>query len=178
MAQQFRLVLKSGPDNIRKFDEDASESFKRGELVKLTGATTGCDVVAATGSISTGILGVAAKKGQNVATPTEKAEVYVVTPEQTWELHVNANKAPNANYTLGEAYKVLQITNTSFTMTREAETVSTTVNVRGPVLITTTAATASQGLVIIGWDDATKAKKGQKVLVRFAPDGCQTLKGR
>jgi len=179
MAQQFRLVLKSGPDNIRKFTEDADESFKRGELVKLTGTTTGCDVVAITGTPSTGLLGVAAKNGQNTTTPPEKAEVYVVTPEQVWELHATDGKKPNTAYTLGEAYKVDQLTSATFTVTREAETASTTVSMRGPVLVTGTATTASQGLVLIGYaDEATKGKKGQKVLVRFAPDACQTLKGR
>jgi len=171
MAQKFRLVLKSGPDNLTKYTEDGTESFKRGELVKLTGTGTGVDVVAATGALSTGILGVAAKDGQNTTTPSEKAEVYVVTPEQVWELHVNANKKPNTAFTLGDAYQVKHTANTSFTITREAETASTTVSMRGPVLCTTVAATASQGLVMVGWgDEATKGKKGQKVLVRFAPD--------
>jgi len=63
-------------------------------------------------------------------------------------------------------------------MTREAETASTTVNMRGPVVVTT-AATARGGVVIIGYaDEATRTKKGQKVLVRFGVDALQTQIGR
>lgn len=171
MAQQFRLVLKSGPDNIRKFPEGGTQTFKRGELVKLSGTKTAVTVTVVTtnASISDGILGVAAKKGQNTTTPPDKAEVYVVTPEQVWELHAAANKKPNTNYTLGHNYKVLQVPNTSFTMTREVEAASTTVSMRGPVLGTTDA-TNTKGLVLVGYNDATKGKKGQKVLVRFTDD--------
>ena len=166
MAQQFRLVLKSGPDNITPYKEDATQSFKRGELIKITDNT---EVGAATGnSIEDGILGIAAKDGQNTATPPNKAEIYVITPEQVWELHVAKGVAPTA-YALGANYEINQTTESSYTITREAETTSATVSIRGPVLAAVTkTATANQGVILIGYSsDATKAKKGQKVLIRF-----------
>lgn len=175
MAQQFRLELKSGPDNIRKFTENASESFKRGEMVKCTGTGTAADITHVTASVSAGILGVAAKNGVNTTTPTRnEAEVYVVSPEQVWELHVESNTKPNTAYTIGANYKVDQVTSTNFTITREAETASTTVSMRGPVL-RTTAASADHGLVLLGFSsEATRGKKGQKVLVKFADEATVT----
>lgn len=178
MAQQFRLVLKSGPDNIRKFQEKGTQAFKRGEIVKLVGTGTTALLSTATGDTSADILGVAARDGQNTTTPPEKAEVYVVTPDQVWELHVDDGKIPRTNYSLGDAYEMKQLTSATYTLTREAETASTTVSMRGPVLLTTTA-TARAGLVIVGYaDDATKTKKGQKVLVRFGVDALQASLGR
>lgn len=178
MAQQFRLVLKSGPDNIKKYQEKGTQDFKRGEMVKLVGTGTTALLTTATGSLSTGILGVAAKDGQNTTTPAEKAEVYIVTPEQVWELHVDDGKLPRTDYSLGDAYKVKQITNATYTITREAEAASTTISMRGPVIITT-AATARGGLIILGYaDGVAKSKKGQKVLVRFGVDACESHTGR
>lgn len=180
MAQQFRLELKEGPDNIKKFTENASQTFKRGEMIKATGTGTAADVTHITASVSASILGVAAKNGVNNATPAaNEAEVYVVSPEQLWAVHVESNKKPNTAFTLGANYKIDQLTATNFTITREAETASTTVSMRGPVLRTTAATTASQGVVLVDYaDEATKGKKGQKVIVRFAPDCCQSYKGR
>ena len=179
MVQQFRLVLKSGPDNIRKFTEDESETFKRGEMVKVSGTGTAGDILAATGEISDGILGVAAVKGHNRTTKVrQEGEVYVISPEQLWEIHVSSDKKPNTAYSLGANYDVAQVTSTNFTITREAETASTTVSMRGPVLRTTAANTASQGLVLVGYaDEATRGKKGQKLIVRFAPAACISLVG-
>jgi len=168
MAQQFRLELKSGPDKIRPYKEDASQVFKRGELIKVTDTT---EVGALTGnSVATGVLGVAAADGQSSATPLNKAQVYVVTPEQTWEIHAASGVKPTA-YSIGGNYKVKmkQTAVTNFAITREAETSSTTVSIRGPILAATTkVGSTSQGVVVIGYsDDATKDKKGQKLLVRF-----------
>lgn len=179
MTQYFKLALKSGPDNIRYFQEKGTQAWRRGELVNIAGTGTTALVSTATGSASTGWLGVAAKKGQNTTTPSEKAEIYVVTPDQVWELHVDDGKIPRTNYSLGDAYKTKLLTSATYTMTRAAETASTTVNMRGPVLTTTTATGANSGLIIVGYaDDATKTKKGQKVLVRFGPAACQSLAGR
>lgn len=178
MAQQFRLVLKSGSDNIRRFQEASAQGFKRGELVKLAGTGTTALLATMSGSLSTDILGVAAKDGQDTTTPAEMAEVYVVTPEQVWELHVDDGKIPRTNYSLGDAYKISQLTSANYTITREDETASATVAMRGPVLKTGTA-TARGGLVLVGYSsDATKAKKGQKVLVRFGVDALQASIGR
>lgn len=166
--KQFRLILKSGPDHLRRFTENASESFKRGDIVKMTGSGATADVTKITAEVETGILGVAAIDGQNVAAPPNDANVYVIAPDQVWELHVQTNKKPNTAYTIGANYKVDWISSTNYTITRDAETASTTISVVGPILETTTA-TAGTGLVLLGYsDDATKAKKGQKVLVRFA----------
>lgn len=172
--KQFRLTLKSGPDNIRRFTENATESFKRGELVKCTGTGTAADITKVTGTQSAGILGVAAIDGQNTATPADDANVYVISPEQVWELHVESNKKPNTAFTIGANYKVKYASSTNFTITREAETASTTISIKGPVL-KTTAASADHGLVLLGFsDDATKGKKGQKVLVKFADEATVT----
>ena len=174
MAQQFKLVLKSGPDNLRLFPEKTSTAtYKRGELVRITGTAAVAGVTAAqTGSQSAGILGVAAKDAQGTTTPTEKAEVYVVTPEQVWELHAISGKKPSTCYVLSDAYKWKHTSDASFTITREHETASATISMRGPVVGTTVAGTANQGLIVVGYsDDATKGKKGQKVLVRFTAEG-------
>lgn len=175
MAQQFRLQLKSGTDHIRKFTENATETFKRGEMVKCTGTASAADIAHITASVSAGILGIAAKDGVNAATPPRhEAEVYVVSPEQTWELHVESNTKPNTAYTIGANYKVDQVTSTNFTITRENETASTTVSMRGPVL-RTTAASGDHGLVLLGFhSEATRGKKGQKVIVKFADEATVT----
>lgn len=167
-VHQFRLVLKSGPDKIRGYKEDAAQSFKRGELIKPTDTT---EIGAFTGStVDTAILGVAAKDGQNTTTPSEKAEIYVISPEQVWELHVASGTKPTA-YTIGHNYQInmTPTSNTAFVITREKETASASITVRGPVLNTsTTGAGTHEGVVIVGYSsDATKDKKGQKVLVRF-----------
>ena len=179
MVQQFRLVLKSGPDNIRKFTEDESETFKRGEMVKASGTATAGDILAVGADVETDILGVAAVDGHNRTTKVrQEGEVYVVSPEQLWEIHVSTNTKPNTAYTLQANYDVAHVTSTNFTITREDETASTTISMRGPVLRTTAAGTASAGLVLVGYaDEATKGKKGQKVIVRFAPGACQSLHG-
>ena len=162
MAQQFRLQLKSGPDNLKPYKEDASQSFKRGEVLKVTDTT---EVAACTGSFDSGILGVAAADGQNTTTPSDKAQVYVISLDQVWALHVNSAKKPTS-YSIGANYKIKQTSNASFTITRENEASSTTVSMRGPVLLTS-AATANEGAVVVGYIEGTKAKKGQQILVRF-----------
>ena len=180
MVQQFRLVLKSGPDNLRKYTEDENMTFKRGEMVTLTGTAPADDIEVVGADAEDAILGVAAADGHNRDTKVrQEAEVYVVSPEQLWEIHVDTDETPDTSYTLGANYDVSQTVVTNFIITRENETATTTISMRGPVLRTTAATTDGQGLVLVGYaDEATKNKKGQKVIVRFGPGACQTYKGR
>ena len=166
--RRFRLDLKSGKDNIREFPEKASQAFKRGQLLKVSGSTPGSAALATTTTtaIASGILGVAAKDGQNSATPANEVPVYVVTPEQVWELHVKSGKKPTSAYTIGANYKIALTSTASFVMTPEDKSSTTKVSVAGPVL--STATSAAKGAVLVGY--RAGGKKGSKVLVRFAPD--------
>lgn len=165
--RRFRLELKSGKDNIREFPEKASQTFKRGQLLKISGSTPGsAALLSATGGVSTAVLGVAAKDGQNAATPSDNVPVYVVTPEQVWELHAKSGKKPTTAYTIGKNYKIALTSTASFVMTPEDKSSTTKVSVAGPVL-STSSASAGQGVVLVGY--RAGGKKGSKVLVRFAP---------
>jgi len=164
--RRFRLDLKTGKDNIREFPEKASQAFKRGQLLKVSGSTPGsAALLSATGGVSTGVLGVAAKDGQNSATPANDVPVYVVTPEQVWELHAKSGKKPTSAYTIGANYKIALTSTANFVMTPEDKSSTTKVSVAGPVLSTSTV-TAGKGAVLVGY--RAGGKKGSKVLVRFA----------
>lgn len=161
--KQFTLTQISGPTNIRKFTEKATQSYAIGEAVY---ESTGIKKL--TGTVSTGIMGVAVRKGANVATPPAmNARVSVITPDQVWELHIVSNKKPTSLVMFGN-YKLKYTSNASFAITRLDATASTTISVKGPVIVTTVAGTADQGLVVVGFSDSLGTKKGQKVLVRFA----------
>lgn len=165
--RQFRAELVSGPPNIRRFTQKTGQSYAVGDLVKESSG-----ICAVTGTVSTGIHGVAVKAGGSAtASLTNLARVSVITPEQVWKLHMTAGKKPSS-CTVLNAYKLKITSNASFTITRLNEATSTTVSVKGPVVGTTVAATANQGVIVMGYADGLGAKKGQCVLVRFAAEAC------
>ena len=174
-ARYVGLKLVSGPPNIRNFIKYTTTTLNRGQLVKITGTPGKLRKViqAATTPQSSLILGVAAKKvAQNTATAT--VPVHVITPEQVWELHAQKGKKPES-YKYGENYKLGYISTADYTISPVKGTGTAKPSLKGTYL-STSGASAQQGAVFIAARD-DKAKKGSKVLVRFADEATWT-KGR
>lgn len=176
MAKRYvGLTLVSGPSNIRNFIKYTTTTLNRGQLVKITGTPGKLRkvITAATTPKSSLILGVAAKKvAQSTATAT--VPVHVITPEQVWELHAQKAKKPTS-YKYGENYKLGWVSTADFTLSPVKGTGTAKPSIKGTYL-NTGAASAQQGAVFVGARDNV-AKKGSKVLVRFADEATWT-KGR
>ena len=99
-APRFELV--QGPCNLEDFKEGATQTFKRGDILKLSSNT----VVLATGTgISADMLGVAGKDA--TGTTNTAIPVYVFSPEQVWMAYPNTAKKPTS-FSLGVDYKIKQ----------------------------------------------------------------------
>ena len=161
---QFRAELNSGPTNLRKVTEKASQTYVIGDVLKYSSGAA--QALTTTTGKNTPFLGVAAKKGQNLATPVDKSDVYIFSPEQVWEIHAKAGKKPSS-YTINTNYKLLLTSNASFTITPLNGTATTKISVKGPV-VSTGAGGSGAGVVVVGWSSMGYNKKGQTLLVRFA----------
>jgi hypothetical protein len=97
-----RFSLVSGPENLRIFDEKASQTFKRGDILVLSSN----QVKLATGTgISADMLGVAAADASG--TTAADIPVYVFSSEQVWRALPNTAKKPTS-FSLGVDYKIKQ----------------------------------------------------------------------
>jgi hypothetical protein len=97
-----KFQLFRGKPNLQDFKEGATQSFNRGDIVKLSSNL----VVIATGTgLGNVILGVAAADASG--TTSAKIPVYVVTPEQEWRAFPKSTKKPTS-FSLGVDYKIKQ----------------------------------------------------------------------
>ncbi len=168
MAKRYiGLTLVSGPPNVRGFEPNTNATIEAGQLVKLTGTPGKITTILGTGNTktSTGFLGVAGKKTSSASSGASKIPVYIITPEQVWDLHVLNNKNPSS-LKWGENYKLKWVSTTAFTLSPVKGSGTATPSLKGTVL-STSAATAEQGAILVAARD-NEAKKGSKVLVRFA----------
>jgi hypothetical protein len=160
---QYRAELVSGPDNLSRVKEKASQSY----VLKYSSGA--CQALTTTTAIDSPYLGVAARDGQNTATASmddKYTRVYVFSSEQVWRIHAKTAKKPSS-YAINSNYGLLLTSNASFAITPIGAATSTTVSVKGPV-VDTAAAGTGVGVVVVGWDSAGYNKKGQCLLVRFA----------
>jgi hypothetical protein len=93
----------SGPENIRLLGEKASQTFKRGDILKMSGSLV--QLATATG-ISANMAGVAAADASG--TTSADVPVYMFSAEQVWRAFVNTAVVPTASFTVGVDYKVKQ----------------------------------------------------------------------
>ena len=97
-----KFQLFRGKPNLQDFKEGATQTFNRGDIVKLSSNL----VVIATGTgLGNVILGVAAADASG--TTSAKIPVYVVTPEQEWRAFPKSTKKPTS-FSLGVDYCIKQ----------------------------------------------------------------------
>jgi hypothetical protein len=148
-----RFQLYRGKPNLQDFKEGATQTFNRGDIVKLSSNL----VVIATGTgLGNVILGVAAADASG--TTSAKIPVYVVTPEQEWRAFPKSTKKPTS-FSLGVDYKIKQAS-------AGAAEVSTSTNAAADVVVVAHA---------LKNNDGTTA--GDPMLVRFDVASCVMIEG-
>ena len=167
---KFGFVLRDGPPNIERFPEAASQGFIKGDPVSIaTGALTQFTTpysTAATSSIETGILGIAAADASG--TTGAYCPVYVISPAQQWEAHCKRGVKPStkATYYEGVNCKLNYHVNTAYTLSDgNGNTNKTAV---AAWFVDSTAASAGGGVVIMRYRRGEEGTKGGRMLVRFA----------
>jgi hypothetical protein len=119
---KFGFVLKSGNPNIRFYPEQSTtQVFNKGSLVKMNAAGTISDITTESDStksttIESGAWGIAAEGKSGV--DGTLIPVYVITPEQEWEVHAEKAKKPNTDgaLDLGNAVKLAYSASTAYTL--------------------------------------------------------------
>lgn len=173
---KFGFVLKSGNPNTRIYlEESTTQTFNKGSLVKLSGSGTVSDMTTEldTGSttvVESGCFGIAGKAKTGVA--SSEIPVYVITPEQEWEVHTDRAKKPSTGtlYDLGDAVKLKYSATTSYTLSDgDGNTITTDV---GAWYAADSAATSTKGAIIVGHRRGEEGTLGGRVIVRFTPLMC------
>jgi hypothetical protein len=157
---KFGFVLKSGNPNVRNYPEQSTtQTFNKGSLVKLNAAGTVSDMTTESDSTSTvtvesGCFGIAGKDATGVA--NSLIPVYVITPEQEWEVHAEQGKKPNTDgaLDLGDAVKLMYSASTSYTLSNGTTSTNTTV---------------------VGHRRGEEGTKGGRVIIRFTPLMCGAI---
>ena len=177
---KFGFVLKSGDPNIRVYPEaSTTQTFNAGSLVKLSGTgtvsdlTTEDDTTSTLSSLESGCWGIAMKDHTSVA--NSEIPVYVITPEQEWEVHTAKGTKPNTGslYDHGDAVKLMYTCSTSYTLSDgDGNTNKTTV---GAWIAKHSAAAATKGAVIVGHRRGEEGTLGGRVIVRFTPLMCGSV---
>ena len=173
----FGFVLKSGNPNIRIYPEaSTTQTFNKGSLVQLSATGTVSDMTtednttSTLSSVESGCWGIAMKDHTSVA--NSDIPVYVITPEQEWEVHTDRAKKPNTGtlYDLGNAVKLKYSCSASYTLSDgDSNTNKTTV---GAWYASNSAATATKGAIIVGHRRGEEGTLGGRVIVRFTPLMC------
>jgi methionine aminopeptidase len=133
-----KIRLWSGPPNTKKFKEGATQTFKEGDLVKLS---AGLIVIATDGN---DVCGVAAKKASG--TTNADAFVYVITPEQVWSVFCTGTPATATH--VGNGYDFAGFT-------------------AGNYATLSLATTTNKDAIVQGLDPRDTPASGTRVLVRF-----------
>lgn len=182
MATHLKLVLREGPPNIHGFLKTATSGvWTRGDLVYLSSGKLLPKATTDDATLETEILGVAAKTeaaDANAETNYVYSPVHVIIPEQVWTIHVEDGQRAN-DYTVGAAYKIGYLsTETAYNVGTYGG--SSTIQIDECYYLTSTAATAGDGAVVVGYlnkgvgDDADY---GGRIAIRFTPDACQNIYG-
>lgn len=138
MASTKKIRLWSGPPNLKKFKEGATQTYYEGDLVKLS---SGLIVIATDGN---DVCGVAAKKASG--TTNADAFVYVITPEQVWSVYTSGTPATATH--VGNGYDFASFTAGNYNVL----SLSTTTN---------------KDALVQALDPRDTAASGTRVLVRF-----------
>jgi len=171
---KFGFVLRDGPNNIQLLSEGSTQSFNRGDIVKMSSGkvvqfTTPSNSTKTTTGIETGIIGVAARDATGTANTL--IPVYIITPEQLWEVHAQPGKKPStkATYDEGKNVKLAYKAVTTYTLSNGTTTTTTTV---GAWYAQSTAATGGAGVVIEKYRRGDEGIKGGRMLIRFTSHAC------
>ena len=172
---KFGFVLKEGNPNTRPFEEHGTtQTFNKGDLVVLSAGGDVCHKLAqstasaATTAIGTGIIGIAGKDATGV--DNSLIPVYVISPEQVWEVHAAPSVAPNTAAYLDKgdlallAYKSV----TNYTLSNGTTTMTTDVG----AWYVSNAAGTNNGVAIVGVRRGEEAIKGGRLLVKFTSYAC------
>jgi hypothetical protein len=167
---KFGFVLREGDPNVRLFSEGSTQAFNKGDPVslasgKLTQFTTP-STTGATSKISVGIIGIAADDASGTA--NTKIPVYVISPEQVWEVHSKKGVKPStkATYDEGKNVKINYLASTAYTLSDgDSNTITTDV---GAWYASSSAASAGGGVIIMEYRRGEEGTKGGRMLVRFA----------
>ena len=173
---QFGFKLKEGPTNVRNFKENSTtQTFHKDSLVKLSTAGLLSDILTelttgATASHETGFIGVAQKDHTGVA--NSLIPVYVISPEQVWEVHAAPSKKPNTGtlYDEGDAVKLAYAAKTAYTLSNG--TTSMTTDVGAWYAAHAAASAAGKGAVVIGYRRGEEGRKGGRMLIKFSLYAC------
>ena len=174
----FGFVLKRGNPDVRLYLEASTQTFNKGSLVKLSTAglvsqMTIEDSETATTKIESGCWGIAAKDATGTA--GSEIPVYIITPEQEWEVHTIRTKKPNTGtlYDHGDAVKLMYDAAASYTVS-DGNGNTNKVAV-GAWCAAHTAATATKGAIIVGHRRGEEGTLGGRVIVRFTPLMCGAI---
>lgn len=170
---KFGFQLKSGNSNVRFFSEASTQSFNDGDLVAVNTAgkvaqfTTPSNSTKTT-SVSSGILGVAAKDASGTA--GTRIPVYIITPEQEWEVHGAPSKKPSTAtlFDEGDLVKLAYKAVTNYTLSNGTTSMTTTV---GAWYAKHSAAT-NNGAVVVAYRRGEEGTKGGRLIVRFTSAAC------
>jgi hypothetical protein len=173
---KFGFVLKSGNPNTRVYlEKSTTQVFNAGSLIKLASDGLISDMVTesdetATVKVSSGAWGIAQKDSTGVA--NSEIPVYVITPEQEWEVHTARTKKPNTNtlWDHGDAVKLQYDAAASYTLSDGASNTNKTAV--GAWVAADSAASATKGAVIVGHRRGEEGTLGGRVIVRFTPLMC------
>jgi len=172
----FGFVLKSGNPNTRIYlEKSTTQTFNKGSLVKLASDglisdMTTEDNTTSTVTVESGCWGIAQKDHTSVA--NSEIPVYVITPEQEWEVHCQKDKKPNTGtlYDHGDAVKLMYTCSASYTVSNGVS--SNSDNTVGAWVAKDSAATATKGAIIVGHRRGEEGTKGGRMIVRFTPLMC------
>jgi len=147
----YKLKLWSGPANIHRFYEGASQTFLEGDLVIISG---GYIVIATDGADA---WGVAAKSGSNTTAGAVSIPVYVITPEQVWSAFATGATPARATH-VGNPYDL-----SGFTAGN---------NIRANLADTT-----NDDYIVQELDPRDTPASGSRVLIRFNASSCDAIGG-
>ena len=177
---KFGFFLKCGNPNTRVYlEESTTQTFTKGSLVKLSGTgtfsdlTTESDTTSTLTGLSNGCFGIAQKDHTSIA--NSEIPVYVITPEQEWEVHTDRAKKPNTGtlYDHGDAVKLGHTCSTSYTLSDgNGNTNKITVDAW---TASHAAASAANGAIIVGHRRGEEGTLGGRVIVRFTPLMCGAI---
>lgn len=172
---KFGFVLREGNPNVRLYEEHGTtQTFNKGDLVVLSSGGDVCHKVKAsttttTTAISTGIIGVAGKDA--TGTDNSLIPVYVISPEQVWEVHAAPSVKPNTAAYLdkGDLVKLAYKAVTNYTLSNGTTSMTTDV---GAWYAKNSAAGAGTGAVVVGVRRGEEGTKGGRLLVKFTSHAC------
>lgn len=169
----FGFKLVKGDPNLQEFSEGSTQSFNAGDPVKMSSGklvqmTTPSDTSTTT-VVESGFWGIAAKDASGTA--NTQIPVYVIRPEQVWEVHAKRGTKPStkATYDEGKSVKVSYYANTGYTVSDGTSTSTTTV---GAWYAASSAATSTKGIVIVNYKEGEAGVQGGRMHVRFSSVAC------